>query len=102
MEQLIMTCHKCGGIDFVELRFAGPHIKAVCSHCNSYLKFVEKSLLPDVREIKMKIMVLANSDIELINKAKSELGIFYNGIIGLDAKIAYYRLYVLLHKQIKS
>ena len=98
MEQLKISCAKCGCIDYAQLTFAGPHIKASCLHCGSYSKFIDKSLIPDSRETKMKIMVLSDSNIELINQKKQELGIFYNGISGIDEKIAYYRLFLSLRK----
>lgn len=102
MEKLIHSCHKCGAVDYVELSFAGPHIKSSCSHCGSYFKFIDKSIIPDAKIIKMKIMVLADSNIELIQSEKKKLGIFYNGISGMYEKMAYYELFKAVNKSINS
>lgn len=92
------TCHKCGSIGELDFNFAGPHIKAVCSSCGFYVKFFNSALIPDVLEIKMRINVLAKQDISLINSIKEELGYFYDGIKGIQAKIAYWKLYLKLFK----
>ena len=36
-----IVCNKCGSYD-VNYVSAGPHIKAVCKHCGSFIKFVSK------------------------------------------------------------
>ena len=90
------TCHKCGAIGELDFNFAGPHIKAVCSSCGFYVKFFDKAKIPDIKQIKMRIMVLAKSDIKLIENKKEEIGMFYPGITGLEAKIAYWKLYLNL------
>ena len=102
MERLKHNCTHCGAIDYVALQYAGPHIKALCAHCGKYIRFVDKSILPDPKELKMKIMVLAKSDINLIQEEKNKLAIFYNGISGMDAKIAYYRLFVAVSKRMEG
>jgi hypothetical protein len=95
------TCHRCGEIGELDFNFAGPHIKAVCSGCGFYVKFFDKSLLPDPKELKMKIMILADNNIQKIIERKSKLGIFYDGISGMNAKIAYWKLYISFIKESK-
>lgn len=36
-----IVCNKCGSYD-VKYIDAGPHIKAVCNHCDAFIKFVSK------------------------------------------------------------
>ncbi len=37
-----LTCYKCGTrVDIVVVP-AGPHLKAICSKCKSYIKFMSK------------------------------------------------------------
>lgn len=100
MEKLKDTCFKCGSVDYVTLSFAGPHIKSSCSHCGAYNKFIDKSIIPDAKTIKMKIMVLADSNIELIKSEKEKLGIFYKGISGMYEKLAYYQLFKAVKKAV--
>lgn len=93
------TCHRCGSIGELDFEFAGPHIKAVCSGCGFYVKFFDKSKLPDPKELKIKIMILANNDINHILERKKELALFYEGISGMNAKIAYWKLYLSFIKK---
>ena len=92
------TCHKCGCISELDFNFAGPHIKAVCSDCGFYVKFFDSKFIPDPIELKIKINVLANCDLNKILKAKEEIGLFYEGIKGISAKIAYWKLYLYFFK----
>ena len=85
-------CHKCGVIGESNLSWAGPHIKQTCPECGSYQKFYDKGLIPDVREIKIKIFGAVNQDLEKINSLKLEVS-FVEGLKGLDAKLQYYKLY---------
>lgn len=90
------ACHKCGVMAELNFNFAGPHIKAVCSHCGFYVKFFNAALIPDVQTIKLRIYSIANEDLQAIELKKKELGLFYNGISGMQAKIAYWKLYIHL------
>lgn len=85
-------CHKCGVIGESILSWAGPHIKQSCASCGAYIKFYDKARIPDVREVKIQIWGLAASDIELIDKIKSNIR-FVENLSGLDAKLEYYKLY---------
>lgn len=85
-------CHKCGVIGESRLSWAGPHIKQSCDSCGSYQKFYDKALIPDVREIKIKIWGIANADLSLIETVKKEIN-FVENIKGVDAKLEYYKLY---------
>jgi len=89
-------CTRCGSTGDPILSYAGPHIKATCNDCGSYIKFIDKSIIPDIKIIKQRIMVVANGDIEKIKKAKDELGIFYDGISGMAGKFSYWSLYLKL------
>lgn len=40
MEQIV--CQRCGCIDEYYTVESGPHIKAMCNHCNKYIKFISK------------------------------------------------------------
>ena len=53
------ACHKCGVIDEARFAYAGPHIKQVCNNCHFYVKFFNVKLIPDVKEIKLKIIALS-------------------------------------------
>lgn len=93
MEYLVKcSCHKCGVIGESNLSFASPHIKQSCPECGAYQKFYNVNLIPDVREIKVKIWGLVNSDLSVIESAKSEVG-FVKDLTGIYAKLQYYKLY---------
>lgn len=93
------TCHKCGFIDEAKFVYAGPHIKQVCNNCGFYVKFFNTALIPDVQEIKLKIWNITDQNLELINKAKSEVE-FVAGLTGINAKMMYWRLYLRLRTYI--
>jgi hypothetical protein len=90
------TCHKCGVIAEMNFNFAGPHIKSICSSCGFYIKFIDAKLIPDIKTLKIRILSLANNNLQIIEAKKKELGLFYEGIDGLNAKIAYWKLYIHL------
>src|SRR5689334_21562163 len=85
-------CHKCGVIGESIMSWAGPHIKQSCAECGAYQKFYDKAKIPDVREIKVKIFGVVNSNLEKIAEIKKDIG-FVENLTGLDAKLQYYKLY---------
>ena len=91
-------CAKCGAVGEAKLSFAGPHIKMSCNECGFYHKFISPIHIPDIQIIKQRIFAVANEDLGKIQIYKDELGIFYNGISGINAKIAYWELYLKLLK----
>lgn len=100
MELMIpYDCPRCGVTDEAQFRFAGPHIKQVCNHCGSYVKFFNKSKIPDHQEIRLKIWSITQ-DLDTINKAKSNIG-FVENLKGLHLKIMYWRLYLELRKGVE-
>jgi hypothetical protein len=94
-------CTRCGVIDEARFLFAGPHIKQVCNSCGAYVKFFDKSLIPDVKEIKLKIWVISDQNLELIEKAKKEME-FAGACSGLWEKIMYWRLYLKVREHIQK
>lgn len=93
-EQLLIPCHchKCGVVGESNLTWAGPHIKQTCSSCGAYQKFYNKALIPDAREIKIKIWGILKANIETINNIKKDI-MFVDNLNGLDKKLQYYKLY---------
>ena len=87
------SCHKCGCIDEACFVYAGPHIKQICNHCGFYQKFFDKKLIPDAKEIKLKIWFMCKESLESINEMKREIE-FIDGLRGLDLKIMYWKLYL--------
>lgn len=93
------ACHKCGVIGESRLTWAGPHIKQSCPECGTYQKFYDKALIPDVREIKIKIFGLVNGNLSVIEQLKQQIG-FVPNLTKLDAKLEYYKLYKATKKWI--
>lgn len=92
-------CQSCGLVDESKFKYAGPHIKQVCNGCNSYVKFYSKWLIPDPKEIVLKIQSIT-MDIDEINEAKKVIGfVLPNGVNSLDKKIMYWRLYLQIRKE---
>jgi hypothetical protein len=85
-------CHKCGVIGESRLSWAGPHIKQSCPECGAYQKFIDKSTIPDVKEIKVKIWGIVNGSVDSINFSKKEIE-FVENLTGLYQKLEYYRLF---------
>lgn len=67
------TCRKCGGIDEAKFTQSGPHVKQLCLHCGCYVKFFDKSVLPDISDIRMKIWIVSGKNANLINSAKESV-----------------------------
>lgn len=55
-------CDKCDTYDEASFHQSGPHIKLVCSGCNSYIKFISPKKTPTLLQIKQKIYDLLNND----------------------------------------
>lgn len=73
--------------------FSGPHIKQVCAHCGSYVKFISKALVPDSRETKLRVWAITNQDEEAIATAKKSVG-FIENLTGIERNMMYWRLYL--------
>lgn len=103
MIPLIRThCHKCGYEGEGRLTFAGPHIKRTCRSCGAYQDFFTKTDIPDVTEIKLRIWAISDEDLNLINKAKEEIGFTLNGMKPLYVKMMYWKLYLNILKKIED
>lgn len=63
------------------------------------MKFFNKALIPDVKEIKQKIWFMTDGVIEIINSAKTEVE-FIDGLKGLDEKMMYWKLYLNIRKKV--
>ena len=96
MKLIPLVCPKCGIEEPPKFSYAGPHIKARCSDCGSYIKFYNPKLIPDVREIKLAIWYLTDQNLDLINEFKKEVE--FTEQTGLTQKLMYWRLY---HKALK-
>lgn len=90
-------CHNCGLVDEAKFTYAGPHIKQVCNGCGRYVKFFNKSDIPDHRETRIRIWSIAKEDVTLIESAKFKCG-FTSNVTGLDLKIMYWRLYLTVRE----
>jgi hypothetical protein len=95
------TCHKCGLIDEARFVFAGPHIKQVCNGCGFYVKFFDKGMIPDVKDIKYKTWYISNLNIDLINSAKKQVE-FMDVKGSLNQKMMYWKLYLKVREMIKK
>lgn len=93
------TCTKCGLIDEARFVYAGPHVKQVCNGCGFYVKFFDKALIPDVRDIRAKIWVVAVGNKDLIEQAKYACE-FIPGLSGVNGKMMYWKLYLEVRKKV--
>src|SRR5690606_16985068 len=101
MELMIpYDCPRCGVTDEAKFLFSGPHVKQVCNNCGSYVKFYNKSNIPDASEIKLKIWSITQ-DMGKIEQAKSKIG-FVENLKGLYRNIMYWRLYLQIRKEVTS
>ena len=41
-QEMILKCERCQHKRNVQLTESGPHLKAICSNCKRYIKFVSK------------------------------------------------------------
>jgi len=89
-------CHYCGVVDEAKFVYAGPHMKQICNSCGRYVKFFDKSKIPDSKEIKLKIWSITQ-DIDRISEAKKQCS-FIENLKGLDLKVMYWRLYLQIRK----
>lgn len=102
MELLIPhECHRCGVVDEAKFTFAGPHIKQVCNNCNSYVKFFNKSWVPDKTEIKLRIWAITQCTSTLAS-LKKEIGFIDTGLTPLEEKMQYWRLYLKVRSTFAS
>lgn len=87
------NCHRCGYAGESNLVMAGPHVKQTCGNCNAYIKFYDKTSIPDLREIKLAIMELAGGDISGIEGAKKEVR-FFKEKSPVFEKVQYWKLLI--------
>jgi|SRR5215211_7753524 len=100
-------CHRCSVTDEAKFVISGPHVKQVCNNCGFYVKFFSKDLIPSLKDIKLKIFNLCNGDLDIINKAKQEIGFpeeeKNKGLItGWNLIVLYWDLYLQTRKIIKD
>lgn len=95
------TCHKCGLVDEAKFVFAGPHLKQVCNGCGFYVKFFDKGMLPDVKDIKYKTWYISSQDIDMINRAKKEVE-FMEVKGRIEQKMMYWKLYLKVREMINK
>lgn len=88
------NCISCGNTEEAKFVFSGPHVKQLCSVCDSYVKFVSKSTVPDATEVKLRIWAIT-TDLQEISQAKSRCG-FVEGLDGLQNRMMYWRLYLAI------
>jgi hypothetical protein len=104
MKQTIFNhiCVKCQSEDELRFELAGPHVKAVCNHCRSYVKFFDKKLLPDVKQIRLLIWFWAKQDANLIERCKEEVCFVDEGVTGYFLKVQYWNLYLRVREIAKQ
>ena len=85
-------CQRCGVVDEAQFTFSGPHIKQICNACGCYVKFFDKSKIPDAGETKLRIWALT-TDLSVIGDCKNRIG-FVDDLTGTNKKIMYWRLYL--------
>lgn len=93
-------CHNCGLVDEARFTYAGPHIKQVCNGCACYVKFVSKGIIPDTKEIKLKVWAIS-TDLEKIDLCKGLIG-FVPNLVGVDEKLMYWRLYLKMREEFNA
>lgn len=86
-------CHKCGVADEARFVNAGPHVKQVCNNCGFYVKFFDKTLIPDVKDIRLKIWFVCEQDATVITNLKQQCE-FVESLQGLQAKLQWWKLYL--------
>lgn len=90
-------CPDCDLVNESKFSYAGPHIKQTCSSCDRYVKFFPKHLIPDVKEIKLKIWAIC-PDVEKLNELKKSIG-YISDLKGVDAKLIEWKLYLRVKKE---
>ena len=61
------------------------------------MKFFNKALIPDVKEIKLKIFYIVDSNLQAIENMKKECE-FIEGLTGIQQKLMYWKLYLTVRK----
>lgn len=91
------SCHKCGCIDEAKFVFSSNGaVKQVCNNCSAYIKFFDKSLVPNVIVIKQKIWYIVEGNIQEIQDAKKEVE--FIEVTGMAQRLQYWKLYLYLRK----
>ena len=74
-----LVCVQCGKTYKLPLLSeSGPHIKAECPKCMSYIKFVSPKELPDIKQLRLMIWELGMKDTRLIESCKILCGFNLN------------------------
>lgn len=81
-------------VDEARFTYAGPHIKQVCNGCGFYVKFFNVKLIPDIKDIRLKIWAISNQNIEICKKEVD----FIDNLKELDGKMMYWKLYLQVRK----
>lgn len=92
------TCHKCGATDEARFILGSVHLKQVCNKCGAYIKFFDKSLMPSVVDIRLKIWFISNQNKELIEQCKIDTE-YVSGMKGLAEKYVWWKVYLQVLKQ---
>jgi hypothetical protein len=51
-----VKCNRCGTVNEFHVVESGPHLKAICDHCNRYIKFISRNLKPQAAVPPTSIM----------------------------------------------
>lgn len=67
-----MTCNQCNELFvFPVLELSGPHFKAICPLCSSYIKFISKEDLPTLSALRLLIWHYGQQDKRFIDSCKN-------------------------------
>ena len=50
-----LYCHRCRLENEIEITLSGPHLKASCSECGGYIKFLNKEEMKFIEEEEDKL-----------------------------------------------
>lgn len=92
------SCHKCGFIDEAAFTFStNGAVKQICNNCHAYVKFFDKSLVPTVYDIKVKIWYIVQKNMAIIEQAKKDVE-FISDLTKLSQQLMYWRLYLRIRE----
>lgn len=75
-----------------------PHIKAICSKCGFYHKFISATQIPNYKDSKALIFEIT-TDLKVIEEEKAKMPDFSQLTLELSKNIAYHNLYVNILKR---
>lgn len=99
---LQITCMSCGVIDESGLEISGPHVKSLCQHCYSYVKFISPKELPDILKVRAMIWEISMKDERLISSCKilCRFDISRVGMHPMEVWMEYWKLYIKIRQVI--